>query len=400
MLELPPLALYVHLPWCVRKCPYCDFNSHQATGALPETEYIAALRRDLDRELAWVQGRTLDSVFFGGGTPSLFSAAAIGAVLDHIANRIGFAADAEITLEANPGTAEAERFRDYRRAGVNRLSIGIQSFDDAALAALGRIHSGNQAVRAVELAQAAGFTRVNIDLMHGLPGQTETGAVADLEQALALNPGHISWYQLTLEPNTAFYRRPPALPPETVLEAITRSGSAVLGAAGYRQYEISAYATAGQDSRHNRNYWEFGDYLGIGAGAHGKLTDPASGRIVRRRKTRQPQNYLAAAEPCVASDDIPDAERPLEFLMNALRLTEGVPTGYFSARAGLPEQVLERAWAALVAQGLLEPLGQRLAATPLGSRFLDTILERWVTSSGSGPDSVSPSTRGVNAHSG
>lgn len=386
MLELPPLTLYVHLPWCVRKCPYCDFNSHQATGTLPEAEYVAALCRDLDRELDWVQGRKLHSVFFGGGTPSLFSGAAIGAVLDHVAARIGFAAAAEITLEANPGTAEAGRFRDYRRAGVNRLSIGVQSFADAALTALGRIHSGNQAVRAIELAHAADFARINIDLMHGLPGQTEAGAVADLERALALDPGHISWYQLTIEPNTAFYRKPPGLPTETVLDAITRTGSAVLAAAGYRRYEISAYARAGQDSRHNGNYWEFGDYLGIGAGAHGKLTDPASGRIVRRRKARQPRHYLDAAEPCVASDDIPHSERPLEFLMNVLRLTDGVPTGHFPARTGLPWQVLQAPWAALVARGLVEPLGQRLAATPLGSRFLDTILERWVASSG--PDSA------------
>lgn len=378
MLELPPLALYVHLPWCVRKCPYCDFNSHQAEHVIPEAAYLAALCRDLDQELPWVQGRKLDSVFFGGGTPSLFSAATIGALLDHTAARIGLAADAEITLEANPGTAEAGRFRDYRRAGVNRLSIGVQSFADGALAALGRIHTGRQAVAAVELAQRAGFERINIDLMHGLPGQTEADALADLRQGIALATGHLSWYQLTIEPNTAFYRKPPDLPTETVLAAIAESGSAVLAEAGYRRYEISAYARPGEDSRHNRNYWEFGDYLGIGAGAHGKLSDPATGRIVRCRKARQPRHYLHAAEPCVASDAIPDAERPLEFLMNALRLIDGVPVHYFPARTGLPTQVLDGLWTALVGRGLLEPLGQRLAATALGHRFLDTILEHWV----------------------
>lgn len=378
MLELPPLALYVHLPWCVRKCPYCDFNSHQAKHAIPEAAYLAALCRDLDRELPWVQDRKLGSVFFGGGTPSLFSAATIGALLDHAAARIGFAADAEITLEANPGTAEAGRFRDYRRAGVNRLSIGIQSFADAALITLGRIHSGRQAVAAVELARQAGFERINIDLMHGLPGQTEADALANLRQGIALATGHLSWYQLTIEPNTVFYRKPPDLPAEAVLDVIAETGSEVLAEAGYRRYEISAYARPGEDSRHNRNYWEFGDYLGIGAGAHGKLTDPATGRIVRRRKARQPQHYLAAADPGVACDDIADGERPVEFLMNALRLTDGVPVRYFPARTGLPTQVLDGLWTALVERGLLEPLDQRLAATALGHRFLDTILEHWV----------------------
>ncbi len=386
MLELPPLTLYVHLPWCVRKCPYCDFNSHQVSsshlisssdqvsGELPEMEYVAALCRDLDRELPWVQGRQLDSLFFGGGTPSLFSAKAIGALLDHVAKRIGFAAGAEITLEANPGTAEAGRFRDYHRAGVNRLSLGIQSFADPALTALGRIHSGKQALAAVDLARAAGFTRLNLDLMHGLPGQTEADAAADLEQALALDPGHISWYQLTIEPNTAFHRKPPILPKEAVLDAIGQRGAALLAAAGYGQYEVSAHARIGQASLHNRNYWEFGDYLGIGAGAHGKLTDPAAGRIVRRRKTRQPKHYLAAADPCVAGDPVSHGELPLEFLMNALRLNAGVPTSYFPARTGLPLTVLADFWAELTTRELLEPFGERLCTTPLGHRFLDTVL--------------------------
>lgn len=377
MLELPPLALYVHLPWCVRKCPYCDFNSHQTDGPIPEDAYLAALLRDLDHELPWVQGRRLTSVFFGGGTPSLVSAAMIGNLLDQVDNRIGMIDGAEITLEANPGTAEADRFQGYRRAGVNRLSIGIQSFADTALFHLGRIHGGAEGMRAVELARAAGFARINIDLMHGLPEQSEQAAMADLQQALALEPGHISWYQLTIEPNTAFYRRPPLLPEESVLDAITEQGTALLTTAGYLQYEISAYARAGECSAHNRNYWEFGDYIGIGAGAHGKLTDPAGGRILRRRKTRHPRHYLDAVDPCVASDAIPNDELPLEFLMNALRLNEGVPARLFPSRTGLPLAVLQDHWQALADRGLLAPLGDRLGTTPRGYQFLDTVLADW-----------------------
>lgn len=379
MLELPPLALYVHLPWCVRKCPYCDFNSHQLDGRIPEADYQAALLRDLDRELPWVQERKLTSVFFGGGTPSLASATMIGNLLDQVAHRIGMVDGAEITLEANPGTAEADRFRGYRNAGVNRLSIGIQSFADAALHHLGRIHSGMEGMRAVELARAAGFARINIDLMHGLPEQSAQAALADLEQAITLDPGHISWYQLTIEPNTAFYRRPPVLPEESVLDAITERGTALLTAAGYRQYEVSAYARAGEGSAHNRNYWEFGDYIGIGAGAHGKVTDPAEGRILRRRKTRHPRHYLDAVDPCVASDAIPDDELALEFLMNALRLNDGVPARLFPSRTGLPLAALQDHWQALADRELLAPLGDRLSVTPRGHQLLDTVLGYWAS---------------------
>lgn len=381
-LTLPPLSLYVHIPWCVRKCPYCDFNSHTAGAALPEAAYVAALRADLERELQWVQGRRLHSVFFGGGTPSLFSARAIGAVLDAAARHIGFTEAVEVTLEANPGTAEAARFRDYRAAGVNRLSIGVQSFAERSLAALGRIHGGADAIGAVAMARRAGFERLNLDLMHGLPGQTEAEAMADLERAIALDPGHISWYQLTIEPNTEFYRHRPVLPAEPVLDAIAEAGAALLGDKGYVQYEVSAHARAGQASRHNCNYWEFGDYLGIGAGAHGKLTDPGAGRILRRGKIRQPRGYLAAADPCAQTSDIAAAELPLEFLMNALRLNAGVPTPYFSQRTGLALAMLERPWAELASRGLLEPLGDRMKATPLGHRFLDTVLASWPASAG------------------
>lgn len=376
-LTLPPLSLYVHIPWCVRKCPYCDFNSHAAGEVLPEADYVAALCADLGREQHWARGRPLQSVFFGGGTPSLFSARAIGEVLDAAARGIGFAKEVEITLEANPGTAEMARFRDYRAAGINRLSIGVQSFAERSLAALGRIHCGAEAIGAMGMAREAGFERVNLDLMHGLPGQTEAEAVADLEQAIGLDPGHISWYQLTIEPNTEFYRRRPPLPPDSVVDAIGEAGAALLGAKGYAQYEVSAYARPGQASRHNRNYWEFGDYIGIGAGAHGKLTDPGSHRILRTRKIRQPRGYLASADPRAASSAIATAELPLEFLMNALRLNDGVPVPYFSQRTGLDCEMLERPWAALANRGLLEPLGDRMKATPLGYRFLDTVLASW-----------------------
>ncbi|TAL07226.1 MAG: radical SAM family heme chaperone HemW [Porticoccaceae bacterium] len=375
MLKLPPLALYVHVPWCVRKCPYCDFNSHQAAGVLPEAEYVRALIADLDCERDRAQGRRFGSVFIGGGTPSLFSAPAIAAVLEAADRRIGFTPDAEITLEANPGTADADNFRGYRAAGVNRLSIGVQSFSDPQLAALGRIHSGGEALRAFDLARAAGFENINLDLMHCLPGQTPAQAVADLEQAIALAPEHLSWYQLTIEPNTLFYRKPPRLPDEAVLEAINTAGATLLDFAGYRQYEVSAHARDGRYSRHNVNYWEFGDYIGIGAGAHGKLTDPDAGCIQRRRKVRHPRDYLARDDDrCAEQVTLGAADLPLEFFLNALRLNAGVPVNYFAERTGQPLTVIAGPWNDLVRQGLAAPLTDRLATTPTGHRFLDTVL--------------------------
>ncbi len=265
----PPLAAYVHIPWCVKKCPYCDFNSHTSATGLPETEYVDALIADLDQELASGAGQTLTSIFFGGGTPSLFSAASLGRILQAMQNRLSFAADIEITLEANPGTFEQVKFAGYRAAGINRLSIGIQSFDATHLKALGRIHDDAEALRAVDMARRAGFDNLNLDLMHGLPGQTLEQAMADIDQALELSPEHLSWYQLTLEPNTVFYSKPPVLPEDDILWDIQEAGQARLAGAGYQQYEISAYARNGQRARHNLNYWQYGDFLGIGAGAHG-----------------------------------------------------------------------------------------------------------------------------------
>jgi len=375
MLHLPPLALYIHIPWCVRKCPYCDFNSHTADGTLPEQDYVAALIADLHADLAWVQGRTLTSIFFGGGTPSLFSARAIGEILTAVDAVIGIAPNVEITLEANPGTFEQEKFRGYRGAGVNRLSLGMQSFNDDHLKTLGRIHSGADAVKAATAARAAGFDNINLDLMHGLPGQTVAQAGADLHQAIALEPTHISWYQLTIEPNTAFYRTRPQLPMEATLEAIQTVGQAILAAAGYPQYEISAYARGGRQSVHNRNYWEFGDYLGIGAGAHGKITGPAQGQILRTRKTRHPRDYLARVDqPRIDSTAIAPAELPQEFLLNALRLNQGVPTRYFAERTGLAFATIDHRWQQLATKGLVEKSPDRLAATALGLRFLNDVL--------------------------
>jgi oxygen-independent coproporphyrinogen-3 oxidase len=373
MLKPPPLALYVHIPWCVRKCPYCDFNSHQATGELPEAEYVRALLADLDSERDRADGRRFGSVFIGGGTPSLFSAQAIGAVLEAAERRVGLLPNAEITLEANPGTADADNFRGYRAAGVNRLSIGVQSFADAQLASLGRIHSGGEAVRAFELARAAGFENINLDLMHCLPDQTPAQAVADLQQAIALAPEHLSWYQLTIEPNTLFYRKPPRLPDEAVLDDIHTAGTTLLARAGYRQYEVSAYARDGRNGRHNVNYWEFGDYIGIGAGAHGKLTD--AGAIRRRRKVRHPREYLARDEDrCAEQVTLNAADLPLEFFLNVLRLNAGVPVHYFAERTGQPLAVIAQPWDDLVRQGLAAPLIDRLATTPTGHRFLDSVL--------------------------
>ncbi|MGB5146602.1 MAG: radical SAM family heme chaperone HemW [Porticoccaceae bacterium] len=375
MLKPPPLALYVHIPWCVRKCPYCDFNSHQAAGPLPEAEYVQALLADLDCERDRADGRQFSSVFFGGGTPSLFSAHAIEAVLEAAERRIGFATGAEITLEANPGAVDADNFRGYRAAGVNRLSIGVQSFSDPHLRALGRIHSGGEAVRAFDLARTAGFANINLDLMHCLPGQTPAQAVADLEQAITLAPEHLSWYQLTIEPNTLFYRKPPQLPDESVLDAINTAGATLLERAGYRQYEVSAYARDGRHSRHNVNYWEFGDYIGIGAGAHGKLTDTEAGCIRRRRKARHPRDYLARDDDrCAEQMTLDAADLPLEFFLNALRLNAGVPVHYFGERTGQPLAVIADPWDDLVRQGLAAPLTDRLVTTPTGHRFLDTVL--------------------------
>ncbi len=379
---LPPLSLYVHIPWCVKKCPYCDFNSHTNNGnPLPENNYVDALLVDLALEASSekLQGRQLVSIFFGGGTPSLFSAAAIARILDGAEQLIGFAPTIEITLEANPGTAEQQKFIGFREAGVNRLSIGIQSFNDAHLKRLGRIHNGSEALVAVHTARHAGFDNINLDLMHGLPEQTPEQAIADLQQAIDLQPEHLSWYQLTIEPNTAFHNQPPLLPVENTLERIQTQGDKLLNSKGFSAYEISAYARPQRQSKHNGNYWQFGDYLGIGAGAHGKITDANQQKILRTRKTRQPSDYLSRlltkSDYLAEQGPLASAELPLEFLMNALRLKQGVPSALFTQRTGLPLETIAAHWQALETRHLVEPMSTgRLRCTTLGHRFLDSVL--------------------------
>ncbi|QNH80684.1 radical SAM family heme chaperone HemW [Pseudomonas protegens] len=375
MPQLPPLALYIHIPWCVRKCPYCDFNSHAASPTLPEEEYVDALLADLDLELHAVHGRELSSIFFGGGTPSLFSAQALGRLLKGVEQRIPFAGDIEITLEANPGTFEQEKFTAYRALGINRLSIGIQSFQEQKLKALGRIHNGDEAIRAAGMARQAGFDNFNLDLMHGLPDQSLDDALDDLRQAIAMKPTHLSWYQLTLEPNTVFWNQPPVLPEDDTLWDIQEAGQALLAEHGYAQYEVSAYAQPGRAARHNLNYWSFGDFIGIGAGAHGKLSHP-DGRIQRTWKTRLPKDYLNPAKPFKAGEkDLGNEELPFEFLMNALRLTDGVDAALFAQRTGLDLSSLAEGRRQAEQSGLLQVEPSRLAATARGQLFLNDLLQ-------------------------
>ncbi|WP_139315713.1 radical SAM family heme chaperone HemW [Pseudomonas sp. PA27(2017)] len=373
--QLPPLALYVHIPWCVRKCPYCDFNSHAAGPNLPEEAYVDALLADLDADLAQAHGRPLTSIFFGGGTPSLFSAKALGRLLEGVERRIPFAGDIEITLEANPGTFEQEKFAAYRRLGINRLSIGVQSFQAEKLKALGRIHDGDEAVRAADMARAAGFDNFNLDLMHGLPDQSLDDALGDLRIAIAQAPTHLSWYQLTVEPNTVFWNQPPVLPEDDTLWDIQEAGQALLAEHGYAQYEVSAYAQPERMARHNLNYWTFGDFLGIGAGAHGKLSTP-DGRISRTWKTRLPKDYLDPAKRYSAGERLLTAEElPFEFLMNVLRLSDGCSAELFSQRTGLPEEQLAKAREQAQRRGLLQAEPTRLVATREGQLFLNDLLQ-------------------------
>ncbi|HET8850545.1 MAG TPA: radical SAM family heme chaperone HemW [Marinobacter sp.] len=372
----PPLSLYIHVPWCVRKCPYCDFNSHAKQGELPEQHYLAAILEDLDQDLPYLQQRAIETVFIGGGTPSLMSGDFYHRLFEALANRLTFRPNAEITLEANPGTLEAGRFEAFRQAGINRLSIGVQSFNPDHLQVLGRIHDTGQAHKAIETARKAGFDNLNIDLMHGLPGQTPEQAIADLNAALAHQTPHLSWYQLTIEPNTEFYSRPPSLPDDDRLWEIYRQGGDRLRAAGFRDYEVSAWAAHGQESRHNLNYWQFGDYLALGAGAHGKVSLP-DGRIVRYWKTRQPDAYLQRIGSRTAGvDEIDAAERPLEFMMNALRLGDGVPESLYSERTGLPLSTIAVKLRQLRDRALLAP--DRLQATEQGQRYLNSLLEHFL----------------------
>lgn len=374
MLHAPLLSLYVHLPWCVRKCPYCDFNSHALRDALPEAEYVAALLRDLDQDLPRVIGRRIDTVFFGGGTPSLFQPASIAAILHGVRKRMTLAGDAEITLEANPGTVERGRFAEYRAAGVTRLSIGAQSFNARHLQLLGRIHSADETVHAAEEAHAAGLENFNLDLMYGLPEQDAAQARADVERAMALMPAHISHYQLTLEPNTLFHAYPPPLPDDDLVWEMQQQCQARLAAQGYIQYEISAYARAGRQCRHNLNYWRYGDYLGIGAGAHAKLSDAGADCIARWWKVKQPTAYLRTAgtrDGARGLETIIGDERTFEFMLNRLRLTEGFSAEDFESVTGLPFSkplpILKQAQG----QGWIQVTDGQWQVTRLGHTYLN-----------------------------
>ncbi len=375
--QLPPLSLYIHIPWCVRKCPYCDFNSHAQRGDLPEAAYIAAMLEDLDQDLDYIQGRELASVFIGGGTPSLFSANAYAQLFEGLRQRLRFSRDIEITLEANPGTLEQGRFAAYRELGINRLSIGVQSFDAEQLEKLGRIHSAGDALAAIASAREAGYDNFNIDLMHGLSGQTEADALNDLRIAIDSGAPHISWYQLTIEANTEFYKRPPELPQESALMAMQRAGFALLSAAGLTRYEVSAFAHDGRRARHNLNYWRFGDYLALGAGAHGKVT-LASG-VRRYQKTRKPEDYLSRSPSRTSqSQGVIDADLPFEFMMNALRLRGGVESALYSQRTGLPLAAIAPTLQRLQTRDLLIDDPQRIACSERGFAFIDSILSEFL----------------------
>lgn len=376
-----PLSLYIHIPWCVRKCPYCDFNSHEKDGRLPEATYIEALLSDLDSQRWAAEGRTIETIFIGGGTPSLFSPESLDHLLQGVRSRLALAPNAEITLEANPGTAEADRFAHYRAIGVTRLSIGVQSFNREILMKIGRIHDGHEAVAAAKMAKTSGFTEFNLDLMFGLPGQTEALALEDIETAIGLAPTHLSFYQLTLEPNTVFHKYPPTLPHEEETWTIQEQCQLKLRQAGYLQYEVSAYAKAGSQCRHNLNYWKFGDYLGIGAGAHGKISHPETGTILRTQRLKHPVSYMKAAqektplgnESRVAIEDI-----PFEFLMNGLRLRDGFEIKQFKSRTGVEISVLEPILTALQNEQLLLRTSTHIRCSEQGFNFLDSILQRFL----------------------
>jgi putative oxygen-independent coproporphyrinogen III oxidase len=374
----PPLALYVHFPWCVRKCPYCDFNSYTLRESLPEARYVEALARDMERQQDDAGGRPLISVFLGGGTPSLFSPGAIGRVLAAARTAFGFAASVEVTLEANPGTIERGRFAEYRAAGVNRVSLGAQSFDPVVLERLGRIHSPAETCRAANELHAAGLDNFNLDLMYALPGQTQMGALADLERAISLEPAHLSHYQLTLEPGTVFAAAPPILPSDEAAADMLAACEERLGGAGFEQYEVSAYARTGRLARHNHNYWTFGDYIGVGAGAHGKLTFPRLGRIVRTAQIREPRRYLAEAAGSMTVKSIEAHDLPFEFMLNALRLVAGFEADLFEMRTGLNWGTVAPTLEKLRELGLVGGCGRRWQPTPLGSRFLNDMLLRFL----------------------
>ncbi len=385
---LPPLSLYIHIPWCVRKCPYCDFNSHEAKGVLPEQEYVAALIRDLELSLPLIWGRKVYTVFIGGGTPSLLSAQAMSKILTMVRTLLPLDVNAEITLEANPGTVEAEKFAGFREAGVNRLSLGIQSFNDGHLKALGRIHDAGEARRAVEIAQRH-FDNINLDLMYGLPQQTLAEAEADVRAALAYAPQHLSCYHLTLEPNTLFHRYPPALPDDDTSSEMQQRIEQLLDEHGYQHYETSAFAQPKKQSRHNLNYWQFGDYLGIGAGAHSKLSFP--GKVLRQARYKQPQAYLeqvAQGTPVQTEHEVGRDDLVFEFMMNALRLNQGFAAALFSERTSLPLLVMRRELEKAEQRGLLVRDQQHIAPTELGRRFLNDLLQIFLADKNQIPNPV------------
>ena len=399
MLETPPLALYVHFPWCVRKCPYCDFNSYTLHGELDERRYIDALQRDLEAQAPQTVGRQVISIFLGGGTPSLFSPHAVALLLEFARRHLALAADLEVTLEANPGAIERGRFAEYRAAGINRVSLGAQSFDDGRLASLGRIHSADETRRAAAELHAAGLENFNIDLMYGLPDQDADAALEDIRQALALHPSHLSHYQLTIEPGTVFAGRPPVLPDDETADRMLEACQALLEESRFGRYEVSAYATAGRRCRHNLNYWSFGDYLGIGAGAHGKVSFAESrsvardhdrsarehcaagtGSVVRTTQPRDPRRYLASAGGgTLTRTPVPASELPFEFMLNALRLVEGFDAATYTSRTGLSWETVGETLAHLAAEGLIVASGTCYRTSPLGLRFLNDVLLRFVT---------------------
>lgn len=374
--KLPPLSLYIHIPWCVQKCPYCDFNSHALKGEVPHDDYVAHLLADLDADLPLVAGREIRTIFIGGGTPSLLSAEAMQTLMDGVRARIPVAEDAEVTMEANPGTVEADRFSGYQKAGINRISIGVQSFGDDKLIRLGRIHDAGEAKRAARLAATLGLRSFNLDLMHGLPEQHLGEALSDLRQAIELAPPHLSWYQLTIEPNTSFGSRPPVLPDDDLLWDIFSQGHQLLTQAGYVQYETSAYAKPGFQCQHNLNYWRFGDYLGIGCGAHGKISF-ADGRILRTVKTKHPRGYMEGRY-LDQQNDVATEDRPFEFFMNRFRLLEAMPRSDFTDYTGLPESVVRPQIEAALNAGEISETATHWQITEHGKLFLNTLLERFL----------------------
>ncbi|MBU2882099.1 radical SAM family heme chaperone HemW [Psychrosphaera sp. B3R10] len=375
-MQLPPLSLYIHIPWCVQKCPYCDFNSHALKYGIPEQEYVSHLIDDLTVDLKWVQGRQLHSIFIGGGTPSLLSETAIARLLAEVQNRIEFAPDIEITLEANPGTLEYNKFSGFSDAGVNRISIGVQSFQADKLEALGRIHSPDEAEKAARFATSTVPT-FNLDLMHGLPDQTLDDALGDLANAIDLSPTHLSWYQLTIEPNTLFYFRPPTLPEDDILWTIQEEGQKLIADAGYRQYEISAYAKPGFECKHNLNYWRFGDYLGIGCGAHGKITNLPNGNIVRTEKVKHPKGYMDLTQPYLKKQwTVPEDDLPFEYFMNKLRLFEPFDLADFSQFTGLDASSIDVPLQQAIAKGLISANRPNIfSITPHGHLFYNDLLD-------------------------